>query len=375
MSRCHDNDDLPLGRFCLARTRARRRSDAVDLSPYMFDLPDDRIALYPAEPADASRLMHVNGPASISHHLFRDLPGLLQQGDLLVLNRTRVSNRRVRLLRDDGREFEALFLESDTSARRWRCMIRRAARLRGEHVLRAGNTSFRLAGRDGPLCILEITDTDDRPWSFTLAEQFFQENGEPPIPPYLGRRASDVDRQRYQTVFAHSPGSVAAPTAGLHFTPQLLSQLASAFTVSFVELTIGYGTFAPLTAENFREKRLHRESFEIPEETADMLRRARRQGQRIVAVGTTTLRALESVLRLHGEFRAGRSETDIFLFPPDTLQACDALITNFHLPASSLFLLVCAFAGTDRMQRAYRTAIAERYRFYSYGDAMLVDRF
>ncbi len=346
----------------------------VDLAPYHFDLPDELIARYPVTPPDSSRLLYLSSDAQISHHIFRELPALLQEDDVIIFNRTKVSRRRLFLKRQSGASIEVLFLERLQNPSLWRCMARKAGRLKLQEELVGRDLRFRVVDRDGPLTILEARKQGGLAWNTDdEAEQFFEADGQPPIPPYLNRPAEAIDYDRYQTIFAQKTGSVAAPTAGLHFTPELMDRLSRRHTIAFIDLTIGYGTFAPLQEEHFKSKRLHTERFNIPPETADILGQARRDSRRVVAVGTTTLRALESVLRQAGQFQAGSYETDIFLHPPDRIDSCQALITNFHLPASSLFLLVCAFGGTERLKKAYATAIAQRYRFYSYGDAMLLE--
>jgi S-adenosylmethionine:tRNA ribosyltransferase-isomerase len=351
----------------------------VDLQPYQFELPDELIARYPVTPADSSRLFYVPAHGDVSHHIFRELPELLRDGDILVFNRTKVSRRRIFLERTSGAKIEVLFLEQLEHPSIWRCMARKPGRLKTGELLACREILFEVLRREGPFIVFAARSPGGYAWQTEEdAEQFFDEAGEPPIPPYLNRPAERIDFDRYQTIFAEKPGSVAAPTAGLHFTPELMRKLEQRCRIAFVDLTIGYGTFAPLQPENFTSKRLHEEKFVIPPETARLLsemdfERPSASGQRCVAVGTTTLRALESVLRQKGKIEAGSFTTDLFLYPPDRIRSCTALITNFHLPASSLFLLVCAFGGTERLRRAYEIAIQHRYRFYSYGDAMLLE--
>lgn len=360
----------------------------VDLHPFHFELPDELIARYPVTPPDSARLLHLAAHGAPSHHIFRELPDLLREGDVLVFNQTKVSNRRLFLKRKSGAQIEVLFLEQLEHPSIWRCMARKAGRLKTGEILVHGDIAFEVIGREGPLIVLSARSKNQYAWETDEdAEHFFATSGQPPIPPYLNRPVEKIDYDRYQTIFAKKSGSVAAPTAGLHFTPELMRKLEQRYEIAYVDLTIGYGTFAPLQEEHFAAKRLHTERFVIPPETAKLLcgigvgdteyshRRHFATGsrRRCVAVGTTTLRALESVLRQKGQIEAGSYETDIFLHPPDRIASCQALITNFHLPASSLFLLVCAFGGTERLRQAYAIAIENRYRFYSYGDAMLLE--
>lgn len=350
-----------------------------DLSLYQFDLPKDRIASYPVNPRDSSKLLYLNSKHQFEHFIFHDLPSLLNETDVLVFNRTKVSKRRHYLKRPNGAETEVVFLNSALNQPSvWSCIIKRSGRLKIGDSLIGPNIRFRVKGRNDALTIIEaINDRGDFEWlTIDQAESYFEKYGQPPIPPYLGRKAEPSDHQSYQTVFSEFTGSVAAPTAGLHFTKELLAKIEKKCTVAWVDLTIGYGTFAPLTNENFQMKQLHSEQFFIPKDTADILNNAHSykstNKQRIIAVGTTALRALEANFRKNGGFCAGIDSTNLFLYPPDKISSCDGLITNFHLPASSLFMLVCAFSDTNQILSAYQTAIDNDYRFYSYGDAMFV---
>ncbi|MBW7857555.1 MAG: tRNA preQ1(34) S-adenosylmethionine ribosyltransferase-isomerase QueA [Leptonema sp. (in: Bacteria)] len=339
----------------------------LDLSLYQFDLPKDRIAAYPVNPRDSSKLLYV-AANQLEHYIFHDLPSLLNETDILVFNRTKVSKRRHYLKRPSGALTEVVFLESITNQPSiWTCIIKKSGRLKIGDWLIGTNIQFQVKDKKNGLILLEATE-----WlTMNQAEDYFEKYGEPPIPPYLGRKAEKSDNQNYQTVFSEFTGSAAAPTAGLHFTENLLTQIEKKCTVAWVDLTIGYGTFAPLTTENFKTKQLHTEHFVIPEKTARILNKARNMS-RIIAVGTTTLRALEANLRKNGRFAASSDVTKLFLYPPDRILSCNGLITNFHLPASSLFMLVCAFGGTHQVQAAYQSAIDKNYRFYSYGDAMFI---
>ncbi len=362
-----------------------------------FELPPELIARYPSTRRGDSRLLVVEKhTGKLSDRTFADLPELLVPGDLLIFNRTRVSRRRVRLRRATGARIEALFL-AELPDGRWHVLLRGAGRIRTGEVLGLDGaettTSFQFfdrAGQTGPGVLLQPVDPGGD--AVPLTEEFFDRFGELPIPPYLGRRAEAVDTERYQTVMATGGGSVAAPTAGLHFTGSLLDALQKRGVArAELELLVGYGTFAPLTDENVRTGRLHRESYTITDDCAAACADA--SGRRI-AVGTTTLRALESEWRAQTgpsgrpppsagperdrpqggphRLRTGTYVTDLFVHPPDVVSSIDGLITNFHLPRSALLLFTAAFAGTELVREAYAHAIRERYRFYSYGDAMLI---
>ena len=320
------------------------------LSDYDFDLPRELVASRPLPDRAASRMMVVDRAAgTITHRAFRDLPEFLQAGDLLVLNNSRVIP--ARLLTDDGK-IELLLFENLGPAR-WRAFARPGKRTR------AGD-SFPIAGTVAR--IESIDEADGTRIVAFDAEPDLEKLGHMPIPPYLGREDDAEDRVRYQTVYAQAAGSVAAPTAGLHFTPEILSALPHAF----VTLHVGPGTFLPVRTENLDEHRMHGEDYEIGDGAAAAINAAKR----VLAVGTTSLRVLESLPP--GAIAAGRGRTEIFIRPGFAFQHSQALLTNFHLPKSTLFVLVCAFAGADLMRRAYAEAIAEKYRFFSYGDCMLI---
>lgn len=348
---------------------AGRQSWAVDeaefrdlLALYHFELPEELIASHPLPARDASRLLVVERKtSSMREESFRDLADLLSQGDTLVFNQTRVSFRRLKL-KSGARSYEPLLLEQVDGM--WHALVAKASRLKeGTELFHETGLVFRARGRSSEKIVLEAMNPP------TDWEAFFAEYGDVPIPPYLNRPSDPEDRVRYNTVFASSPASVAAPTAGLHFTEDTLESLRKrGIETAFVELAIGTGTFAPLRLKNFEENRLHREFYSIAESAAKTIARA----GSIVAVGTTTLRALESTLRQRGRIEPGAYSTEIFIRPPDQMTSANGLITNFHLPESSLFMLVCAFAGTELMKEAYRKAVLDRFRFFSYGDAMLI---
>jgi S-adenosylmethionine:tRNA ribosyltransferase-isomerase len=321
------------------------------LSDYDYDLPRELIAQRPLRRREDSRMMVLHRAGhTIEHRQFRELKTFLQPGDLLVLNDTRVLP--ARRFSDDG-VIEFLFLERLDPAH-WKCLVNPGRKMR------VGAT----AKIDGiTLCVEEITRNGER--IVTLDEDIdLYAGGSTPLPPYIGRDSDEEDAARYQTVFARAAGAVAAPTAGLHFTPEILREIPH----TFVTLHVGPGTFLPVRSENVTEHRMHAEHFSISPEAADKINKA----QRIVAVGTTTVRTLESARREGEELLAQESATDLFIYPPYRFLAVDALLTNFHLPRSTLLMLVSAFAGREFLMRAYEEAICERYRFYSYGDCMLI---
>jgi S-adenosylmethionine:tRNA ribosyltransferase-isomerase len=336
------------------------------LKPEEFDyhLPEDRIATEPAVPRDAARLLVLGGGGGLEDARVRDLPRLLHPGDVLVVNDTRVRNARIFGRRGTGGKVEMLLLRREPSGV-FEALVRAHKRIRPDEVLTLdGGLRATLLERPegGAIWRVRIEGADD-------VEAALDRVGHVPLPPYIKRKDRPLDREHYQTVFAREPGSAAAPTAGLHFTPDLLEALRGmGVGIAKVTLHVGYGTFQPITAETVEEHRLHEEEFEVTEEAAERIRS--RKG-RLVAVGTTTTRVLESLARTGG-IRAARGKTDLFLYPGQPFLAVEGLLTNFHLPRSSLLLLVCAFAGRDRVLAAYAHALAHGYRFYSYGDAMLV---
>jgi S-adenosylmethionine:tRNA ribosyltransferase-isomerase len=335
-----------------------------------YDLPADLVAQEPCAERDQSRLLVVRRrEGTIAHHVFADLPQLLAPGDLLVLNDTRVVPARLlgRRTRTGGK-WEGLFLRSLADGA-WEMLCHTRGRLT------AGET---IAIDPGPLQLQVEGRTEAghfrlRPLLPGTAEELLHQHGQVPLPPYIRKgRAGPGDRGRYQTVFAQQAGAVAAPTAGLHFTEALLRRLAEhGISRTFVTLHVGPGTFQPIQAVDFRQHRMHREWGELSADAAEALAACRQRGGRVVAVGTTAVRVLETVAATD-PLRPWSGDTELFIHPPYEFKMVDALITNFHLPRSTLLLLVDAFAGADLLRRAYKIAIAERYRFYSYGDAMLI---
>jgi S-adenosylmethionine:tRNA ribosyltransferase-isomerase len=343
------------------------------LSDYDYDLPPDRIADRPVEPRDASRLLVLRrATRRTSERLFRDLPSLLDPGDLLVVNDTEVLPARLRGRRvGTGGEVEVLLLREE-GGRRWRALVGPARRMRPGVRIAFGDAS---PGRVECVVVAEheggersVEFDGESPVLHVLARL-----GEMPLPPYLRRPADESDREAYQTVFARVPGAVAAPTAGLHFTPGLLRRLDDrGVRVARVTLHVGPGTFRPVVVSDPARHRMDPERYDVPAATAGAVAAARRAGRRVVAVGTTVVRTLESAATASGAVRAGPGTTSLFVREPFEFRATDALVTNFHLPRSTLLMLVCAFAGRDLVLRAYARAVRRGFRFYSYGDAMLV---
>ncbi|MFA7233080.1 MAG: tRNA preQ1(34) S-adenosylmethionine ribosyltransferase-isomerase QueA [Terrimicrobiaceae bacterium] len=319
------------------------------VAEYFYELPQELIASRPAPERDASRMMVVERASGrISHRMFRDFPPFLCEGDRVVLNDTRVI--KARLLAREGRA--EIFLLEPMGERRWKCLTRPGRKMRPGAVVAVAGTEAR---------VIEALPGGERIVEF-LEEPDLEKHGHMPVPPYFKRESDAGDDERYQTVYAKHPGSVAAPTAGLHFTPAALAGIPHAF----LTLHVGAGTFLPVKTERIEDHVMHEERYEISGESAKLLNDAKR----IVAVGTTVARALES--RKEDRLEACSGRTDIFIHPPYHFRRVGALLTNFHLPCSTLLMLVCAFAGTDLIRRAYAEAVKERYRFYSYGDCMLL---
>jgi len=333
-----------------------------------FELPPERIALRPARPRDSARMLVVAGDEPFADRHVRDLPGLLRAGDVLVFNDTRVIPAQLEGMRGAARIGATLHKRIDL--RRWQAFIRNAKRLReGDRIAFAAGVEA-LAERRG----------DDGSWTLQFSgeepvELLLERAGRMPLPPYIAvkRAADDADLSDYQTIFAKEDGAVAAPTAALHFTPELLAALdAAGIRRETLTLHVGAGTFLPVKAEDTSEHRMHAEWGRIDEETAARLNAARAAGGKIIAVGTTSLRLLESAADEDGTIRPFAGDTAIFITPGYRFKAVDGLMTNFHLPRSTLFMLVSALMGLERMQAAYAHAIAEGYRFYSYGDSSLL---
>ena len=337
------------------------------LDQFDFDLPPELIAQHPPQQRGQSRLLHLNGGDGVLRDLvFEDVAALLSPGDLLVLNDTRVINARLVGEKSTGGRVDVL-IERVLDSNRALALLHASHAPRPGAVLKiAGAPPVRVRERRGEFYLLEFVGRE------TVLE-VLERVGSVPLPPYIRRPAHLEDATRYQTVYASAPGAVAAPTAGLHFDRALLDTLGErGVELAFLTLHVGAGTFQPVRVSDLEAHRMHSELYQLPEATAHAIVRAQSRGARIVAVGTTTVRALESAAST-GALRAGIGETSIFIRPGFRFRVVDRLITNFHLPRSTLLMLVCAFAGMENTLRAYRYAIAERYGFFSYGDAMLID--
>ena len=334
----------------------------MDRSEFHYDLPGELIAQQPLPERSASRLLALCGD-SIEDRRFADLPELLRSGDLLVLNDTRVIRARLHGRKPTGGQVEVL-LERITGARTATAQLRASRSPQdGTELALANGASARVQSREGVLFRLEFN---------TDVEPLLEAHGEVPLPPYIRRSVAAEDQTRYQTVYARERGSVAAPTAGLHFAADIFDALGTrGIETAFLTLHVGMGTFAPVRTRRIEDHRLHGEWRRVSDDLCARIRRARQRGGRIVAAGTTTVRALESAAR-NGGLEPMEGETSLFIHPGFRFRVVDTLITNFHLPESSLLMLVCAFAGRKRVLAAYRHAVAHRYRFFSYGDAMLV---
>jgi S-adenosylmethionine:tRNA ribosyltransferase-isomerase len=341
------------------------------LSEFDFELPQSLIAQQPLGERSASRLLSLDrSSAQISHRCFSDLPGLLREGDLLVRNETRVLPARLLGKKESGGQIELLLIrQSDSAQNIWRCMTR------SSKPVRVGSRLDFSEGVFGE--VVEAVDDGQRLVRFFCDGDFLEtleRVGHMPLPPYIRREDHDQDKDRYQTVFANNPGAIAAPTAGLHFTEEVFATLAERhIDVCGITLHVGPGTFLPVRTENLDEHRMHSEAYEITEGAAEQINKARSEGRRVIAMGTTVTRTLEHAVDDNGLLQAGQGETDLFIKPGFRFRLIDALITNFHLPKSTLLVLVSAFAGKEFILKAYQEAVTQEYRFFSYGDCMLIE--
>jgi len=339
----------------------------LSIDEFDYELPSGLIAQHPSKARSASRLLCV-GAASIADRRFSELPQLLAPGDLLVFNDTRVIKARLAGEKASGGRVEVL-IERVLSEHEALAQIRSSKPPRAGSTMRlAGSFEARVLGREGEFYRLRFPDG-------AVVFELLERHGSVPLPPYITHAPRAEDERRYQTVYARASGAVAAPTAGLHFDEPLLASLAQrGVQFAYVTLHVGAGTFQPVREKNLAQHRMHGERYEIPPATVAAIEAARKRGGRVVAVGTTTVRCLEASAAAHGAPVAGAAETDLFITPGFEFRVVDRLVTNFHLPRSTLLVLVSAFAGIEPIRRAYRHAIEQRYRFYSYGDAMLVDK-
>jgi S-adenosylmethionine:tRNA ribosyltransferase-isomerase len=334
------------------------------LSDFDFELPSELIAQVPLAERAASRLLKV-GESACTDRVFSELPSFLQAGDVLVFNDTKVLNARFYGVKESGGKVEVL-VERVLDTRTVLAQVRASkSPLPGTGLRLADRFDVRVGERSGEFFVLHFPSD---------AIELIDRYGQLPLPPYIQHAADETDAQRYQTVYAKHPGAVAAPTAGLHFDQVLLDQLQQqGVLLTWLTLHVGAGTFQPVRTENLAEHQMHSEWYSLPQATVDVIETAQRQGRSVIAVGTTSMRALESASQT-GKLVAGSSDTQLFVTPGYQFKTVDRLITNFHLPKSTLMMLVSAFAGVDRIRHAYSHAISQRYRFFSYGDAMLLDR-
>lgn len=334
---------------------------------FNYDLPEELVAQYPCEPRDASRLLVLErNEQKINHKHFHNLPDFLQPGDLLVFNDTRVIPARLLGAKADSGGKIEVFLLSRINGNEWEVLVKPGKKAR------PGTT---VVFSDELQCeVLSKTDFGGRVVRFTFQgvfEEILDKLGETPLPPYIKERLSD--QERYQTIYARERGSAAAPTAGLHFTHSLLERIKQkGVQLAFITLHVGLGTFRPVQVHDISEHSMHREYYTISAQAASQINDAKRCGRRVIAVGTTSVRTLETAAAEDGQITSGSGWTDIFIYPGYRFKTVDAMITNFHLPKSTLLMLISAFAGRDAVLEAYRVAVAEQYRFFSFGDAMLI---
>ena len=341
----------------------------MKLDDFDYALPEELIAQHPLAERGASRMMHVDGAVRTVHDgWFRDLPTLLRPGDLLVFNDTRVIRARLRGRKRSGGQVEVL-VERVLDAREALAQVRASKTPKaGSFLDLAGGLAVEVLGREDEFFRLRFPEGEH-------VLKVLERHGEVPLPPYIERAAAGEDEARYQTVYADRPGSVAAPTAGLHFSEPMFARIREAgAATAFLTLHVGAGTFQPVRAEVVSQHRMHSEWYEIPPALVEAVRRCRDAGGRVMAVGTTSLRALEGAAAADGQLQAGSGETNLFVVPGYRFRVADRLFTNFHLPRSTLLMLVSAFGGHGLLMDAYQQAVRERYRFFSYGDCMLIER-
>ena len=346
-------------------------------SDFYFDLPEELIAQKPCTERGNDRLMLLGRESgAVEHHVMADLPSLIDDGTLMVFNNSRVRRSRcygIRILDggQDGREQEFMFLnQTGPEGDSWNTMVKGAKKVKPGACYRFPDGSegeiLEDAGNAG-------TEFRTIRFPFRLTEDWFEWNGHIPLPPYIRREDSDIDSERYQTVYAKETGSAACPTAGLHFTEEMLSLLrAKGVELEWLTLHVGLGTFLPVRVDDIEEHKMHEEVYTVPYDVADRINKARADGRKILAVGTTSVRTLESASDENGMVRGGTGRTSIFMYPGYRFKVVDQMFTNFHTPESTLIMLVSAFAGRENILGAYKAAVQERYRFFSYGDAMLI---
>ena len=337
-------------------------------SDFYYDLPEELIAQTPIEPRCASRMMCIDRESgSVEHLHFYNLCDKLKKGDLLVLNDSRVIPARIYGEKEDNGTFIEFLLLEQKENMKWEILCRPGKKAKV-------GTRFSFGGGKLRAVITDILEDGNRIAQFECEGSIFavlDEIGQMPLPPYIKEKLRD--RERYQTVYSHEPGSAAAPTAGLHFTKEMLADIESrGINIAYVTLHVGLGTFRPVKEDKVLDHKMHSEHYELPERTANLINETKKNGGRVIAVGTTSCRTLESVASMNGEIVPCEGYTDIFIYPGYKFKVLDGLITNFHLPESTLIMLVSAFAGYENTMNAYRIAVEEKYRFFSFGDCMLI---
>ena len=337
-------------------------------SDFYYDLPQELIAQTPVEPRNSSRLMILHKDSGeLEHRIFKDLPEYLRPGDCLILNDTRVIPARIYGVKEETGAVVEFLLLTQKENNVWECLCKPGKRAKV-------GTRFNFG--EGKLygTVIEIQEDDNRLVQFDCQGNIYavlDQIGQMPLPPYIKEKLQD--KERYQTVYSRELGSAAAPTAGLHFTPQMLKDIqAMGVNIGYVTLHVGLGTFRPVKVEDVTKHKMHTEHYHMPAETAELINRTKANGGRVIAVGTTSCRTIESVATKNGCICEDDDNTSIFIYPGYEFKCMDALITNFHLPESTLIMLVSAFAGFDHIMHAYNTAVAEKYRFFSFGDAMFI---
>jgi len=340
------------------------------LSDFHYDLPDELIAQKPVEPRDNSRLMVILPDGTIEHRIFRDIVEYLNEGDCLVLNNSKVIPARLIGQREDTGSFIEFLLVKRLDINTWEVMTRPGKKARRGRKFVFGNGELKAE-------VLHVNQDEGtrivRFYYEGVFEEVLEKLGKIPLPPYIKEELEDLSR--YQTVYSKVPGSAAAPTAGLHFTEELLEKISKkGVEILYVTLHVGLGTFKPVKVENVEEHKMHEEYYEISQDVADRINRAKELGKRVIAVGTTSCRVLESCSDEAGRVKAQKGWTNIFIYPGYNFKVLDGLVTNFHLPDTTLMMLVCAFGGYERIMNAYKIAVDMRCRFFSFGDAMLILR-
>ena len=345
----------------------------MKLSDFDYNLDESLIAQLPSQKRDNSRLMHLcREKNSITHKHFYDIVDLLNENDFLVLNDTKVFPARIFAKKTTGANIE-IFLLKEQAPKVWQVLLKPAKRVKINDTLYVSEKlSARLLSKDDEFCLVELIYDGN-------IYEILDEIGQMPLPPYIERKLTNedlkkLDYERYQTVFAKNSGSVAAPTAGLHFTKEILNKLEQkGVGIAYVTLNVGLGTFRPVKCENILEHKMHSEEFEISQDAADKINAAISAGKKIVSVGTTSVRTLETAMSQFGEIKACRSASELFIYPGYEFKVVDKILTNFHLPKSTLLMLVSAFATKDFIFKAYEEAVSEKYRFFSYGDCMFLE--